>query len=83
MDQYQMLWSEKVVTHIIKQMEKRRLEGSYAANSAQARDEVQAMIPPGATVYRCASMTTTVLRLWEKLATLPGVRRIFWRMKKF
>ena len=73
MTQYQMLWSEKVVTHIIKQLEKRRLEGSYAANSAQARDEVQTMIPLGAIVYRCNSLATTVLGLWEKLAVLPGV----------
>lgn len=73
MDQHQMLWNEKVATGIIKNLEKRRLEGSYAANSAQARDEVLAMIPPGTTVYRCGSMTTTVLGLWEKLAALPGV----------
>ena len=72
MDQYQMLWSEKVVMHIIKQLEKRSLEGSYAANSAQARDEVQTMIPPGAMVYRCNSLATTILGLWEKLAALPG-----------
>ena len=73
MDQDQKLWGEKVATNIIKHLEKRRLEGSYAATSAQARDEILVMIPPGATVYRCGSMTTTALGLWEKLAALPGV----------
>ena len=39
----------------------------------RALDEVVAMIPPGATVYRSGSMTTTNLGLWEKVAALPGV----------
>ena len=73
MDQHQKVWSEKVAAHIIKHLEKRHLEGSYAATSAKAVDEILAMIPPGATVYRSGSMTTTVLGLWEKLAAIPGV----------
>ena len=73
MDQHQQVWSEKVAAHIIKHLEKRHLEGSYAATSAQAVDEILAMIPSGATVYRSGSMTTTVMGLWEKLAEVPGV----------
>ncbi len=73
MDKHQVLWSEKVARSIIDHLEKRRLEGSYTSSAAQARDEVVAMIPPGAEVYRCGSMTTTNLGLWEKIAALPGV----------
>jgi hypothetical protein len=73
MDQHQRAWSEKVAQSIITHLEKRRLEGSYAADRAQARDEILAMIPPGATVYRCGSMSTAALGLWEKLAARPGV----------
>ena len=73
MDKHQVLWSEKVARSIIDHLEKRRLEGSYTSSAAQALDEVVAMIPPGATVYRSGSMTTTNLGLWEKVAALPGV----------
>jgi hypothetical protein len=73
MDKHQMLWSEKVARDIISHLEKRRMEGSYAVSAAQACDEIVAMIPPEATVYRTGSMTTTDMGLWEKIAALPGV----------
>jgi hypothetical protein len=76
MDKNQTAWNEKVAISIIENLKKRRMEGSYAANSAQARDEVLAMIPEGAVVYRCASMTTASIGLWEKVAELPGVKII-------
>ncbi|MGO9570832.1 MAG: lactate utilization protein [Desulfomonilaceae bacterium] len=76
MDDHQMVWNEAVAKQIIQQLEKRRMEGSYAANSAQARDEVVAMIPQGATVYRCGSLTTVGIGLWDKIAELPGVQVI-------
>jgi hypothetical protein len=76
MDKNQTAWNEKVAAAIIDNLRKRRMEGSYASNSAQARDEVLSMIPEGATVYRCASMTTAAIGLWDKVAELPGVQVI-------
>jgi hypothetical protein len=76
MDKHQIAWNEKVARDIIEHLEKRRMEGSYASSAVQARDEVVAMIPEGASVYRCGSMTTTGIGLWEKIAALPGVKII-------
>ena len=73
MDQHQAVWNEKVAGNIVKKLEKRRMAGSYAASAEQARDEVVAMIPEGATVFRCGSMTSVGMGLWEAIAVLPGV----------
>ena len=74
MDSHQMVWNEAVARQIIEHLEKRRMEGSYAPNVAQAREEIIGMIPQGATVYRCGSMTTVSIGLWEKISELPGVQ---------
>ena len=50
MDKNQISWNERAAQQIILNLEKRRMEGSYAATAAQAVDEVLAMIPHGATV---------------------------------
>jgi hypothetical protein len=76
MDQHQVDWNEKVARTIIKNLEKRRMAGSYSAGADQARDEVVEMIPPGATVFRCGSMTTVGMGLWEAIASLPEVNLI-------
>jgi len=76
MDQHQVDWNEKVARTIIKNLEKRRMAGSYSAGADQARDEVVEMIPPGATVFRCGSMTTVGMGLWEAIAALPEVNLI-------
>jgi hypothetical protein len=76
MDEHQILWNEKVAEKIIKNLEKRRMSGSYAAGAAQAKDEVLAMIPQGATVFRCGSMTAGGMGLWEAIAALPEVNLI-------
>ncbi len=73
MDKNQTAWNEKVSGGIIENLKKRRMEGSYAPNAAQARNEILSMIPQGATVYRCASMTTAGIGLWDRVAELPGV----------
>ncbi len=73
MDENQVVWNEKVAEKVIKNLEKRRMQGSYAATAAQARDEILAMIPPGATVFRCGSSTSTGMGLWEALADMAGV----------
>ena len=76
MEEHQVVWNEKVATQIIKKLEKRRMEGSYAPTAAQAKEEVLAMIPQGATVFRCGSMTATGMGLWEEVANLPEVKLI-------
>ena len=76
MEEAKIAWNEKVATKIIKNLEKRRMEGSYAATGAQAKEEVLAMIPQGATVFRCGSMTVGGLGLWEDIANLPDVELI-------
>ena len=55
MDENQVVWNEKVAEKIIKNLEKRRMEGSYAATISQAKNEVIAMIAPGASVFRCGT----------------------------
>jgi hypothetical protein len=76
MDNHQCRWGETVVKKIIKNLEKRRMAGSYAPTSAQARDEILSMIPKGAIVYRCGTMTATNMGLWEAMAGLPGIEII-------
>ncbi len=76
MDQHQMVWNEKVAEDIIKHLEKRRMEGSYAPSAAKAREEILAMIPKGATVFRCGSMTAVDMGLWEEIPKIPGVEVI-------
>ena len=76
MEEPQVVWNEKVATKIIKNLEKRRMEGSYAPTAAQAKKEVIAMIPQGATVFRCGSMTAGGMGLWEDVANLPEVKLI-------
>ena len=76
MDGNQDVWNEKVATKIIKNLEKRRMEGSYAPTAAQAKEEVIGMIPQGTTVFRCGSMTAVGAGLWEAIAALPEVKVI-------
>lgn len=76
MDKHQNAWNEKIAREIIANLEKRRMEGSYASSAEQAAAEVLAMIPDGASVYRCGSMTTTGLGLWDRLASRPDVTLI-------
>jgi hypothetical protein len=74
MDENQMIWNEKIAKDIIKQLEKRRMEGSYTADATQAKQEILAMIPEGAIVYRGGSMTAVGMTLWEEIDKLPGVK---------
>jgi hypothetical protein len=76
MDAHQMVWNEKVAKDIITHLQKRRMEGSYASKASQAKDEIVAMIPQGATVFRCGSMTTIGMGLWEEIDNLPGIEVI-------
>ena len=76
MDSHQMKWNEQVARKIIEQLDKRGMEGSYAVSAAQAREEIIAMIPRGATVYRCGSVSAVSMNLWEGIAKIPGVEII-------
>jgi hypothetical protein len=76
MDTHQMVWNEKVAKDIIKHLERRRMEGSYAATAAQAREEIVSMIPQGGKVFRCGSMTAADMGLWEAISKLTGVELI-------
>jgi len=76
MDQNQIVWNEKVAGKIIKNLEKRRMEGSYAATAAQAKEEVLAMLSPGASVIRCGTMTAGATGLWEDISAMSDVTLI-------
>lgn len=76
MDNHQVIWNELVVKEIIHRLGTRRMEGSYSPTAAQAKDEIVAMIPEGSTVYRCGSMSTVEMGLWEKIGAIPGVQVI-------
>ncbi|MHB8067671.1 MAG: lactate utilization protein [Desulfobaccales bacterium] len=73
MDSHQIKYREKLAEHLIKKLTQRRLAASFAATAAQAREEIVAMIPEGATVSRCGSMSLVEMGLWEALAQKSGV----------
>ena len=52
------------------------MEGSYAPTAARAKEEVLAMIPQGATVFRCGSMTAVGMGLFEEIANSPELKLI-------
>jgi L-lactate utilization protein LutB len=76
MDIHQITYREKLAEHLIQRFTKRRLEASFAATAAQAREEVLAMIPDGATVSRGGSVSVVEAGLWEALVNRPGVEVI-------
>ena len=76
MDQDQVKWNEKIAQGIIKNLEMRRMAGSYTANAVKAKEEIVEMIPQGGTVFRCGSMTAVGMGLWEAIAALPEVNLI-------
>ena len=73
MDEHQIKYNEKLAEQMIKKISKRRMEASYAPTIAQARDEVLEMIPAGASVYRCGSMSLVEVGLWEALSARGDV----------
>ncbi len=76
MDAHQDAWGRAVAGSIIEQLGRRRMEGSYAPSAEQARRDILAMIPQGASVYRGGSMSTPGMGLWAEVARLPGVKVI-------
>lgn len=76
MDLHQKVWNKKVAEKLIKALEKRRMEGSYAETADQAKTEILEMIEEGSTVFRNGTMTAVGMGLWEAVAALPGVKLI-------
>jgi LUD domain len=76
MDAHILSYRQKLAEHLIKNLSKRRMAASYAPTAVQARAEVIAMVPEGATVSRCGSMSLVEMGLWEELARKPGVKII-------
>lgn len=64
---------EKLAAHIIKNLAKRKMAGSFAPTAAEARAEVLRLIQGPATVIRCGSESVGGLGLWAEIAALPGV----------
>jgi hypothetical protein len=64
---------EKLAAHIIKQLNKRKMAGSFAASAAEAKAQVLALIQGPARVIRCGSESVGGLGLWAEIAAKPGV----------
>ena len=73
MNPVQEKFNEKTARHIIAELEKKRMAGSFAPTIAQAKEEVLKMIPQGSTVFRCGSTTLVEMGFWEAVKTIPRV----------
>lgn len=71
MDQHQVKFWAQQAEHLIKRLKKRRFEADYVATAAEAKDFVLSLLPQGASVFRCGSMTLAELGLWSELAASP------------
>jgi hypothetical protein len=70
------LFNEKVARQIIAELEKKRMAGSFAPTINQAKEEVIRLIPEGSTVFRCGSMSSVEMGLWEAVRAIPRVEVI-------
>jgi len=61
------VYHERRAAQVIKNLEKRRMNGFYAATAADAKDMILALIPPGAVVARGDSLTLTQLGVPEAI----------------
>lgn len=73
MDKNLLAQREKLAAHVIKQLGRRKMAGSFAPTAQQARAEVLALIPSPASVIRCGSESVGGLGLWADIAAKPGV----------
>lgn len=64
---------EKQAQLIIKNLNRRRMAGSYVATAAEAVGEVLSLIPSPAKVIRCGSESCGGVDLWKAIAGKPGV----------
>lgn len=61
---------------LIKQLNKRRMHGSYAETAEEARSQILSLIQGPCSVIRCGSESVGSLGLWKDIAALPGVELI-------
>lgn len=64
---------EKLAGHIIKQLGKRRMAGSFVPTGEAAKARILELVPGPATVIRCGTQTVTNLGVWPELAARPGI----------
>ncbi len=67
---------QKLAAHIIKQLGKRKMAGSFAATSTEAKAEVLRLIglmEGPVSVIRCGSESVGGLGLWAAIAAMPGL----------
>jgi hypothetical protein len=76
MDEPQKIYRARLAEALIKNLSKRRMAASFAPTAAQAREEIVAMIPAGATVSRAGSMSLVEMGLWGALASKAEVKVI-------
>jgi hypothetical protein len=73
MDTVRSEYFAKLGAHIIEQLNKRRMDGTYVATREEAVNHVRAMIPEGSSVYRGGSTTLVELGLVDVIYGIPGV----------
>lgn len=76
MDNAQIEWNEKIAARIIKNLQKRRMRGSYSATAEEAKNAVIELIPPKSSVYRCNSRSLEEIGLWEAVEKMPDIELI-------
>lgn len=64
---------EKLAPHIIKQLNRRRMAGSYAATAVEAKAQVLEIIKGPGMVLRAGTQSATLLGLWDDIKALPGI----------
>lgn len=64
---------EKLAGHIIKQLGRRRMAGSFAPTAEAAKAQILELVPGPATVIRCGTQSVTGLGVWAELAARPGI----------
>ncbi|MBT3218916.1 MAG: lactate utilization protein [Proteobacteria bacterium] len=67
MDKHQVDYRAKLARDVIKSLKSRRFGASYAATKAAAKAQILAMIPTGAQVTRCGSMSMEELGVWDEI----------------
>lgn len=64
---------EKLAPHIIKQLNRRRMAGSYAPTVAEAKAQVLDLIKGPAVVLRAGTQSATTIGLWDDIKAIPGI----------
>lgn len=73
MDKNLLAQREKQARLVIKNLNRRRMAGSFVPTAAGVAAEVLSLIPSPARVIRCGSESCGSLGLWQAMAEKPGV----------